>query len=74
MASSENEPTPVNTALDRIEAALERIDHAARRARQDRLAAADQTAQLEGRHEILREKVGDALSTLDALIARAQQA
>lgn len=74
MASSETEPTPINPALDRIEAALKRIDHAARRARQARLAAADETAQLEVRHEILREKVGDALTTLDALIERAQQA
>lgn len=73
MASSEQEPTPMNTALDRIEAAMDRIAHAAQRARQARLDAAGQTAQLEVRHEVLREKLGDALSTLDALIARAQQ-
>ncbi|WCT78521.1 hypothetical protein [Novosphingobium humi] len=73
MASSEQEPAPINTALDRIEAAMDRIAHAAQRARQARLDAADQTARLEVRHEILREKVGNALSTLDALIVRVQK-
>lgn len=73
MASSEQEPAPINTALDRIEAAMDRIAHAAQRARQARLDAADQTARLEVRHEILREKVGDALTTLDALIVRVQK-
>lgn len=73
MASSEPEPAPMNSALDRIEAALDRITHAAQRAREARLEAAGQTAQLEVRHEILREKVGDALSTLDGLIARVQK-
>lgn len=73
MASSEQEPAPINTALDRIEAAMDRIAHAAQRARQARLDAAYQTARLEVRHEILREKVGNALSTLDALIVRVQK-
>ncbi|MBB3954617.1 hypothetical protein [Novosphingobium sediminicola] len=73
MASSETDPAPINPALDRIEAALDRIAHAAQRAGQARLEAAGQTAQLEVRHEILREKVGDALSTLDGLIARVQK-
>lgn len=63
----------MHTALDRIEAALDRIAHATHRATQARLDAAGQTAQLEARHAALRDKVGDALINLDGLIARVEK-
>lgn len=73
MATSETDPASMHTALDRIEAALDRIAHATHRATQARLDAAGQTAQLEARHAALRDKVGDALINLDGLIARVEK-
>jgi hypothetical protein len=48
---------------DRIEAALARIEAAA-------TARAYATERLARRHAVLREKIGDAVASLDTLIAR----
>lgn len=73
MHLSEHHPAQIDSALARIDAALERITRAARKAQQARLETASHTVQLEVRHEILREKVNDALASLDGLIARVEQ-
>ncbi|NBC36390.1 hypothetical protein GTZ99_07455 [Novosphingobium sp. FSY-8] len=59
----------VDEALSRVEAALARLDCALRRSREQQLAVARETVELEVRHERLREVVGDALGLLDGLIA-----
>lgn len=74
MVINEEETPPIERALGRIEAALERITRATERAQQARLDAAGQTARLEVRHEVLRERVGEALVTLDGLITRVEKA
>jgi len=74
MAKSEHAPASMESALDRIEGAMDRIARAAQRAKMARLEAVGQNAQLELRHEILRGKVGEALTSLDGLIARVEKA
>ena len=70
-----NASDPAHIALERIEAALDRLALAASRARDMRLAAAAQTVELEVRNEKLSEAVGEALGQIDTLIAQvAQQA
>ena len=52
-----------DTPPDRIEAALARIEAAA-------AARAFATERLARRHQVLRDKIGAAIGSLDALIAR----
>ncbi len=60
------EERPVETLVERIDAALARIERALARSRADMRA-------LEGRHEQLKASVGKAMGEIDALIARAHE-
>ena len=60
-------PEVLSPALDRIERAIARIEAAARVSQEDHHALAD-------RHAALRARIGDAIESLDTLIAREREA
>ncbi len=60
------EKRPVETLVERIDAALARIERALVRSRADMSA-------LEGRHEQLKASVTDALGEIDSLITQAHE-
>ncbi len=61
--------TPVNRSLERIEAALARLESAARTVSSEARQGRDTTSELASRHERLKAAVGQSLAQLDELIA-----